>query len=285
MQILKKILYLRPQEIESQNNPSRQQNDEYELNSLAVSVAANGVIEPLVVRRSYDGGYTLVSGHRRLNAARIAGLRRVPCLLQNADNLSCDILALTENLQRSDLHFFEEAAAIERIINTYNISTAEVAARLGLALPAVHSKLKLLILSEKLRHRITSSALTEAHARALLRLPDHARDSALDRIISEGMSVRHTEGFIDSLLFPEEEPLEIDLRASIREDEPQREPVRKSAIGDEKLFANSLSKLVATMQNSGFNAHSRKYETEAYIEYRVRIQKALQESPTQLKLV
>lgn len=285
MQILKKILYLRPQEIDAQNNPARQQNDEYELNSLAVSVAANGVIEPLVVRRSYDGGYTLVSGHRRLNAARIAGLRRVPCLLQNADNLSCDILALTENLQRSDLHFFEEAAAIERIINTHNISTAEVAARLGLALPAVHSKLKLLILSEKLRHRITSSALTEAHARALLRLPDHARDSALDRIISEGMSVRHTEGFIDSLLFPEEEPLEIDLRASIREDEPQREPVRKSAIGDEKLFANSLSKLVATMQNSGFNAHSRKYETEAYIEYRVRIQKALQESPTQLKLV
>lgn len=285
MQILKKILYLRPQDIDSQKNPSRLQTDEYELNSLAVSVAANGVIEPLVVRRSYDGSYTLISGHRRLSAARIAGLRRVPCIIQNADNLSCEIFALTENLQRAELHFFEEAAAIERIINTYNISAAEVAARLGLGLPAVNAKLRLLGLSERHRRRITTAALTEAHAKAVLRLPDHARDSALDRIIKEGMSARLAESFIDTLLFPEEEPLEIDLSTRSLEDEPQREPVRKSAIGDEKMFSNSLSKLVTTMQNAGFSTHSRKYETDTYIEYRVRIQKSLPENPAQLKLV
>lgn len=284
MQTLKKILYLRPQDIDSQKNPARLQTDEYELNSLAVSVAASGVIEPLVVRRSYDGGYTLISGHRRLSAARIAGLRRVPCVIQNADNLSCEIFALTENLQRAELHFFEEAAAIERIISTYNVSAAEVAARLGLGLPAINDKLRLLVLSERHRRRITTAALTEAHAKALLRLPDHARDSALDRIIREGMSVRLAESFIDTLLFPEEEPLEIDLSVRSLEDEPPREPIRKSAIGDEKLFSNSLSKLVTTMQNAGFCAHSRKYETEAYIEYRVRIQKSLPENPAQLKL-
>lgn len=284
MLIPKKILYLRPSEINSHKNSVRQQNDEYELNSLAVSVAANGIIEPLTVRRSYNGGYTLISGHRRLNAARIAGLRRVPCIIQNADNLSCEILALTENLQRSDLHFFEEASAIERIINTYNISASEVAARLGIALPTVSAKLRLLILSERHRRRITSAALTEAHALALLKLPDHARDTALDRIISEGMSVRAAESYIDTLLFPEEEPQEIDLSQTLSENEPTREPVRKAAIGDEKLFSNSLLKLVTTMQNAGFCAHSRKYETETYIEYRVRIQKSLPESPAQLKL-
>lgn len=284
MLIPKKILYLRPSEINSHKNSVRQQNDEYELNSLAVSVAANGIIEPLTVRRSYNGGYTLISGHRRLNAARIAGLRRVPCIIQNADNLSCEILALTENLQRSDLHFFEEASAIERIINTYNISASEVAARLGIALPTVSAKLRLLILSERHRRRITSAALAEAHALAVLKLPDHARDTALDRIISEGMSVRAAESYIDTLLFPEEEPQVIDLSQTLSENEPTREPVRKAAIGDEKLFSNSLLKLVTTMQNAGFCAHSRKYETETYIEYRVRIQKSLPESPAQLKL-
>ena len=281
----KKILYLRPEQIDAVSGSARQEADEYELNSLAVSVAANGVIEPLIVRRSYDGGYPLISGHRRLSAARIAGLRRVPCLLQNADNLSCEIYALTENIQRADLHFFEEAAAIERIIKTYNISTAEIAARLGMAVPAVCSKLNLLKLSEKLRRRITTASLSEAHAKSLLRLPDHARDSALDRIISEGMSVRTCDSYIDSLLFPEEEPLEINLSERFSDDTPPREPIRKAAIGDEKLFGNSLQKLVTTMQNAGFKAQMRKYEAENFTEYKIRITKTTTDNFEQLKLV
>lgn len=274
----KKLLMLRPEELRTAVNQPRKSFDEYELRLLADSIAVSGIIQPLAVRKNADGKYELIAGERRLRAAVMAGLRRVPCVLHKTDESTAALYSVVENLQRSNLTVFEEAMAIDRLITEYGMSQTEVAARLGFAQSTLSNKLRLLRLDEELRRRITHAGLTERHARALLRLPSHRRSEALDRIISEGMTLKQTEEFISQL----NEPIEENPPDKTEEEKP----LRKSAIGDVRLFSNSLSKLVDTLQNAGISASARKYETDKYIEYKVRIKKEQPKSvtATQLKI-
>lgn len=273
----KKLLMLKPEELKTSANQPRKSFDEYELKLLADSIASSGIIQPLAVRKTEDGRYELIAGERRLRAAVMAGLRRVPCVLHKTDDGTAALYAVIENLQRSNLTFFEEAHAIDRLITEHGMSQAEVAARLGLAQSTLSNKLRILRLDEDIRERITAAGLTERHARALLRLPTENRADALDRIIAEGMTLKQTEELINRLLNPPTEETE-----TVKEDKPYR----KSAIGDVRLFSNSLSKLVDTLQNAGIDAHSRKYETDKFIEYKVRIKKEPPKTltATQLKI-
>ena len=259
----KKLIMLKPSEIKLSANQPRKSFDEYELKQLSDSIQASGIIQPLAVRKAPDGSYQLIAGERRLKAAIMAGLRRVPCILHKTDDETAALYSVIENLQRSNLTVFEEAQGINRLIAEYGMSQSEAAARLGIAQSTLSNKLRLLKLSDSIKERIISARLTERHARALLRLPEEMRDGALDRIIAEGMTLTQAEEYIFSLLNPEKEP----------ESKKPDEPVRKAAIGDVRLFSNSLSKLLSTLQNAGIDAHSRKYETDKYIEFKVRIKK------------
>lgn len=268
----KKLLMLRPNEIKTKGT-ARRYFDPYELKMLSDSIASSGIIQPISVRKTDDGCYELIAGERRLKAAVMAGLRRVPCILHKTDDETSAFFSATENLQRSNLGFFEEAEGIYNIINRFGLSQTETAARLGIAQSTLSNKLRLLRLNETLRERITVCGLTERHARTLLRLPESQREDALDRIIAEDMSLRQTEDLVDGMLNPRTE--EVDVKKSAAENS---EPVRKIAIGDVRLFTNSLSKLICTLQNAGIKASSRKYETEKYIEYKVRINKTSTET-------
>lgn len=259
----KKLIMLKPSEIKLSANQPRKSFDEYELKQLSDSIQASGIIQPLAVRKAPDGSYQLIAGERRLKAAVMAGLRRVPCILHKTDDETAALYSIIENLQRSNLTVFEEAQGINRLIAEYGMSQSEAAARLGIAQSTLSNKLRLLRLNDGIKERIISARLTERHARALLRLPEEMRDGALDRIIAEGMTLTQAEEYIFSLLNPEKEP----------ESKKPDEPVRKAAIGDVRLFSNSLSKLLSTLQNAGIDAHSRKYETDKYIEFKVRIKK------------
>lgn len=259
----KKLLMLKPSEIKLSPNQPRKSFDQYELKLLADSISSNGIIQPLSVRKTEDG-YELIAGERRLRAAVMAGLRRVPCVLHKTDSETAAVFSIIENLQRSNLTVFEEAQGIERLIDEYGLSQGEAAARLGIAQSTLSNKLRLLRLSDTIQQRIISARLTERHARALLRLPDEACEEALDYIIANGLTLNQTEEYISELLAPKEES------------EPlpdTEEPVRKAAIGDVRLFTNSLSKLLDTLQSAGIDAKSRKYENDRYIEFKVRIQK------------
>lgn len=258
----KRLVMLRPSEIKASPDQPRKSFDEYELTRLSDSIKASGIIQPLIVRKTSDG-YRLIAGERRLKAAIMAGLRRIPCVIHKADDETAALYSIIENLQRSNLTVFEEAEGISRLITEYGISQSEAAARLGISQSSLSNKLRLLKLSDCIKERISSVGLTERHARALLRLPEDRREEALDRIIAEGLTVSQSEEYIFSLLNPEEKP----------QSKGQDEPVRKSAIGDVRLFSNSLSKLLTTLQNSGIDAKSRKYETDKYIEFKVRIRK------------
>ncbi|MBR6502487.1 MAG: ParB/RepB/Spo0J family partition protein [Clostridia bacterium] len=268
----KKLLMLKPDDILPNPNQPRKSFDAYELQTLADSITANGIIQPLTVRKGDGGKYLLIAGERRLRAAKLAGLRRVPCVLHRTSELIASLYAITENVQRQDLNYFEEAFAIQSLINDFGLTQGEIAVQLGMANSTISNKLRLLKLSPQIQSRLLSANLTERHARALLRLPATERDAALDKIIADGLNLAQTESFIENVVNPPKEQIE----------EFKPTPIRKSAIGDIKLFSNSLAKLIGTMQNAGISANSRKRETDTFVEYKIRILK--NEQATQLKI-
>lgn len=261
----KRLLMLKPDDIIPCANQPRKHFDTYELQSLADSIAANGIIQPLSVRKGDNGKYLLIAGERRLRAAKIAGLRRVPCVLHRTNNLGASLYAITENLQRRDLNCFEEASAIQSLINDFRLTQSEVAIHLGMANSTVSNKLRLLKLSSEIQNSIINANLSERHARALLRLPTELRETALHKIIADELSLSQTEKLVEGIINPSPKETAPQIET------PVQKPIRKSAIGNIKLFSNSLTQLLCTMQNAGITADSKKSETETYIEYKVRI--------------
>lgn len=147
------------------------------------------------------GGYELIAGERRLRAARLAGLTQIPSILINADDRKTAIFSLLENLQRQDLSFFEEADAIQKLMNVYGLSQEETARKLGMAQSTLSNKLRLLRLPEEIRRTLEQEQLTERHARALLRLETtNQMKEALDHIALEKLNVSQSEKLIEQLL-------------------------------------------------------------------------------------
>ena len=143
----KKLLMLKPDDIIVNPNQPRKNFDTYELQSLADSISTNGIIQPLTVRKGEGGKYLLIAGERRLRAAKIAGLRRIPCVLHRTSDLVASLYAITENMQRADLNCFEEAQAIQSLITAIRLTQTEVAVQLGMATYTVSNTLRLLKLA------------------------------------------------------------------------------------------------------------------------------------------
>ncbi len=243
-------------------NPSqpRKHFDEGEMMSLAASVRQNGILQPLSVRKDEQGRYILIAGERRLRAARLAGLTRVPCILLQADERQAAVLAMMENLQREDLSCFEEAEGIQRLIDMGGLTREEVALRLGKAQSTLANKLRLLQLHPWQRKRIEAAGLCERHARALLRLEPGRREEALNAMIAGQMTVGEAEALVARMLEP-----------------PPAAPKRSPIFRDLRLFVNTINHAVDTMRRSGVNARADKQESERFIEYHIVIPKPMEE--------
>ncbi|MBE6787068.1 MAG: ParB/RepB/Spo0J family partition protein [Ruminococcaceae bacterium] len=259
----KKLLMLKPESLLISQNHARKSFDQAWLKSLAESIAVNGILEPLAVKKTENGKFEILAGVRRFKAAQMANLRRIPCVVHTLDGQNAEIFSLTENIQRHNLELFEEVNAIDRIIKKYDISQTQAAIKLGIEPQVLTNKLKLLNLSPDIRQKITDANLTEHHARALLKLSIPERESTINYIIENALSLSESEQYISGILNPK----------PIAKMEVTEKPLRKQSIGDIRLFYNSLSKLVITLKNSGINANTRKSETAKYIEYKIRIKK------------
>jgi len=235
----------------------RKHFDAGELTSLSRSIAQDGVIQPLTVR-DMGGYYELVSGERRLRAAKIAGLKTVPCIIADISDERSAVYALIENIQRCDLNFFEQAQAISQLVSEYGLTQEEAALRLGLSQPAVANKLRLLRLSDDERELIISHSLSERHARALLRCSDKAqRAEVIEKIVSSSLNATQTEKYISSLQRSDE----------IKKSYQKRAPILR----DVRLFVNTMNKAVRVMQLAGVKANTKKVEHEGYVDYIVSI--------------
>lgn len=275
----KRIRMLNPRNIKKQQFAVRKDFDLRELNLLRDSIAASGVLQPILVRPLKRGTYQLISGSRRLQAALMAGLRRVPCVVHNVNDDTALLYSLAENLQARGLSFFDEAEAIDYLISKKGWSYSQVSAHLGVSQTELSTKLRVLRLDERLRKRISEAHLTESHALTLLNLPKEGRGMALQKIIDEDLSVTHTEKYIFSILNP---PI-------VKTEEEQSVPekaVRKFSIGDTKMFSNSLAKLVDTLRAGGVTVNFRKTENDTHTEYKIRIKKVTTDNkePIQLKI-
>ena len=225
-----------------------------ELTSLAKSISQDGIIQPLTVRR-VKGTFELVSGERRLRAAKLAGLRSVPCILINATEERSQVIALIENIQRCDLNFFEEAEAISQLITKYGMTQESAAIRLGLAQSTVANKLRILKLNAEERKIILDNNMSERHARALLN--NDRRLAVLNKAAESGWTVDTLEKYIAKLLKDDEK------RASYHK--------RAAMLKDVRLFFNSVNKAIDVMRMAGVNADAKRIDHEDYIEYIIKI--------------
>lgn len=243
-------------------NPSQPRKvfDQAGLQELAASITQYGILQPLTVRKRPDG-YELVAGERRLRAARLAGLKEVPCILLSVGEEESGMLALVENLQRRDLDFIEEAEGLSRLMRLYGLSQEQAAARIGKSQPAVANKLRLLRHTPAVLASIRENGLSERHARALLKLPDEKSClNAIAVIVEKGFNVARTEQYIDALM------------------ETPPPPARRRGLGpfilrDVRLFLNTVDHNLDLIKNAGICADKTQEETDEEIVLTIRIPK------------
>lgn len=194
-----KILYISVDDIIPNRFQPRLAFNENELNELASSISKYGVIQPIILR-NIGNKYEIIAGERRYKASCLAGLKKVPAIINNTDDNTSAEIALLENLQRKNLTPIEEAQSYKKLMNR-GFTQEEIANKLGISQSAIANKLRLLNLPKKVQNALLYNKISERHARSLLTLNDEELQiSLLDRIINERLTVKQTEEEIDILL-------------------------------------------------------------------------------------
>ena len=264
MQLLKKrgildstrVPFLPVEDIVPNPDQPRKTFSQQSIKELSDSILELGLLQPLTVRRRGDK-WELVAGERRLRAAKLAGLKEVPCLSLQIDSQRSSLLALVENLQRRDLDFWEEAMALEKLINTYHLSQEECARRIGKSQSAVANKLRLLKLPANVLDTLRNGGCSERHARALLPLEAPGLQlQAAQKVVADKLTVAQTEALVGQLLEPKK---------------PKAKPRRTFVVKDVRLFLNTLNRGVALMKSAGVDARFQREDREDEILLTIRI--------------
>jgi len=264
---------------------------------LADSIRRYGILQPLTVRKVLLPPaptaeqsppriiYELIAGERRLRAAKLAELDRVPCIIINTDDATSAELAIIENLLRENLNMFEQAEAFSRLIHEFHLTQEEAARRVCMSQSAVANKLRILRLLPEERERILSSGLTERHARALLKISDPTlRGDVLSHIIDHRLNVSATETYIEEIaceiarhrykeqLLEQMQAKNAAQTAAHAADERLPSEIQqvmnrksnrfKGAIKDMRLFYNSVRNAVGILESAGIVGQIDKHEEE-----------------------
>ncbi|MEM1412325.1 MAG: ParB/RepB/Spo0J family partition protein [Pseudomonadota bacterium] len=176
--------------------------DTERLEELAESIRQQGVIQPVVVRKLGEGAFELIAGERRWRAAQLAGIDTLPAIVRQVPDEVAIAMALVENIQREDLNPLEEAAALRRLVDEFQLTHQEAADAVGRSRSAVSNLLRLLELSAEVRELVDDRHLEMGHARALLALPEHLQPQAAREVVRRQLSVRETEALVKRLQAP-----------------------------------------------------------------------------------
>lgn len=207
---VRQIVVNEPKEIEIgliDRNPDQPRKifDEDALKDLAMSIKQHGVIQPIIVKETFDR-YVIIAGERRWRASRLAGLKTIPCIVKDYTDKEISEIAIIENLQREDLNPIESAKAIRNLINQYCLTQDEVADKIGKSRPAVANTLRLLSLPDSIISLVETNKLSAGHARTLLSVNDSKKQKELALLIVEkGLTVREVEKIIKDLNKPVQE--------------------------------------------------------------------------------
>ncbi len=229
------------------------------LGSLAESIRENGILQPVCVRRK-GALYEIISGERRMRAAKLVGLTEIPCIVMSVDDEQSAVLALIENIQRKDLSFFEEAIAIEKLISCYGLTQEEAAARLGKAQSTIANKLRLLRFSDAERRIILTGSLNERQARAVIRIDNEKlRRNVIDKIVREKLNIEQTEELVERVRKGE----------NVFSDKKNKKPVIEYKL-PAKMYMNSLNALLKRIKTDNVPCEFTTDKNDEYMEYTIR---------------
>ena len=210
------------------------------LAELCSSIREFGVIQPLIVRQC-ESGYELIAGERRLRASILAERTHVPCIVRVSPDKEMAEIAMIENLQREDLHYFEEAAGYEKLLSQFSLTQEDLAERVGKSQSTIANKLRLLKLSPAVREVILGADLTERHARALLKIEQETEQIHIARTVIENkLTVKETEDLILA-----------SGQTVIPADAPVKRPPILRIVKDVRIFINTVHELVTQMKKTG----------------------------------
>ena len=170
------------------------------LDDLAASIKAQGVVQPIIVRRVGDGRYEIIAGERRWRAAQLAGLHEIPAVVRVADDRATIAMSLIENIQRENLNPLEEARALDRLMREFELTQQQAADAVGRSRSAVANLLRLQELNDDVKALLEQGQLDMGHARALLALPGTAQSDAAKAVVRGGLTARATEALVRRLL-------------------------------------------------------------------------------------
>ena len=232
--------------------------DKSDLQSLASSIKNCGLIQPIAVKRidtpSREAKYEIIAGERRWRACKMAGIKEAPCIVFETDQSGSAIMALVENLQRSDLSFFEEALAMQTILKVTEMPQSELAHSLSISQSTLSNKLRLLRLSERERLIAVENSFSERHCRALVRIDsEQERLPILQSIVSKKLTAPEAEKLVEE---------HFNGKTDRMIPHKKKNPTLKGKIGNMKLLYNTLDKAISLLKTSGLNASWDKQESD-----------------------
>ncbi len=255
---VQKVVSIQLSVITANKAQPRKNFDEVAIHSLSESIKEHGILQPVCVRRN-GLMYEIISGERRCRAAKLAGLDEVPCIIMDVDDEKSAALALIENIQRSDLSFFEEAMAINELITVYGLTQQEAAQRLGKAQSTIANKLRLLRFTDAERNMLAGNNISERQARALIRIDDNAkRSKALYEVVRRHLNIEQTEELVNSL-----------LQGNV--DKPKHRQQSIFNITLPKIYINSIEKIVQRMKSANISCETVTNQNNGYFEYTIKI--------------
>ena len=243
------VLYIDINDIKPNKDQPRKTFNEEKLKDLANSIKENGVIQPLIIRKAQNG-YELVAGERRWRAARIAEIKKVPCIIRNFDEKQNMIVAIIENMQRENLDPIEEALGLNEMIKRFEFTQEQVSNALGKSRAYIANSLRLLKLPEKIQNMIIEGRISAAHGRTIITIKDEKKQiEVCDKIIRNGLSVRAAER----------------LTEKIKDDaRPERKKRKPSVNAEIAAVEDELRKIFGTKVNINGKASTGKIEIEYY---------------------
>lgn len=254
----RQICFLPMAEIFPNPGQPRKEFDDIKLLELASSIRQHGLLQPITVRAARSG-YEIVMGERRYRACQMLGFTHIEAFILSATQEQSAILALIENLQRENLHYFEEAEAYQDLLRQ-GMSQDNLARKLGKSPSCVANKLRLLKLEPELRRYLLEENLSERHARALLPLPDPAgRMRIAAQAAQQHLTVRETEMLVQR------------AQKRLPVPPPQRRVI--SLVRDHRLYLNAIKSVLNQMQESGLKSDYSIQEGENWVEMKIRIPK------------
>ena len=244
-----RVLYIDINDIKPNKDQPRKTFNEEKLKDLANSIKENGVIQPLIIRKAQNG-YELVAGERRWRAARIAEIKKVPCIIRNFDEKQNMIVAIIENMQRENLDPMEEALGLNEMIKRFEFTQEQVSNALGKSRAYIANSLRLLKLPEKIQNMIIEGRISAAHGRTIITIKDENKQiEVCDKIIRNGLSVRAAER----------------LTEKIKDDARPERKKRKPGVNAEiAAVEDELRKIFGTKVNINGKASTGKIEIEYY---------------------